>query len=130
MIDEVYATAWKRHQKGDLPPEAFRWYFLGAGVSLIVVWWTTTVLGAILGNVLPEKTVDALGFTMPLIFTSIIVSLLVTRPALFAALSAGVAGVIFAPLPNKLGLLLAAAIGITVGALLEYAQHLPEEVTQ
>lgn len=130
MIDEVYATAWKRYQNGDLPPKCFGWYFLGAGASLISVWWTTTVLGAILGDVLHEDTVAILGFTMPLIFTSIVVSLLVTRPALAAAISAGVSGVIFAPMPNKLGLLLAAAIGIIVGAVLEYAQHLPEEVAQ
>ncbi len=130
MVDEVYATAWKRHQEQPFTPQEFRAYFLGAGVSLVTVWWLTTCIGAALGDVLPENVTDALGFTLPLIFTSIVISLLVTRPALFAALSAGVAGIIFAPMPNKLGLLVAAAIGILVGSLMEYAQQLPEEVTQ
>lgn len=130
MVDEVYATAWKRHQEQPFTPQEFRAYFLGAGVSLVTVWWLTTCIGAALGDVLPENVTDVLGFTLPLIFTSIVISLLVTRPALFAALSAGVAGIIFAPMPNKLGLLVAAAIGILVGSLMEYAQQLPEEVTQ
>lgn len=128
MVDEVYATAWTRYQTGDLTPQGFRAYFLGAGVSLVTVWWLTTCIGAALGDVLPENVTTALGFTLPLIFTSIVVSLAVTRPALLAAISAGAAGIIFAPIPNKLGLLVASAIGIAVGAMMEYA--LTHEVTE
>lgn len=119
MIDEVYAPSMIRHRQGDLSPHELRWYFLGAGINLASIWWITTVIGAKLGDILPEKTTDALGFTLPLIFISIVVPLLAKRPALLTAITAAGAGIVFAPLPNRLGLIVAAALGIAVGVLSE-----------
>lgn len=119
MVDEVYATSMVHKQKTDPTPIEFVVYFAGAGSNLVVVWWATSVVGALVGDVLPADVTDVLGFTLPLVFTSIVVPLLVTRPAFFAAVSAAAAGIIFAPLPNNLGLLVAAATGIAVGVLAE-----------
>lgn len=119
MVDEVYAVAYLRKQAGDLTPHDFRWYFLGAGANLVSLWWGTTVLGALGGDILPADMRDSLGFTLPLIFTAIVVPVLKNRPLLGAALSAGVAGIVLAPLPNRLGLIFAALIGISVGLWLE-----------
>ncbi|HLA45479.1 MAG TPA: AzlC family ABC transporter permease [Aggregatilineales bacterium] len=132
MIDEVYAPAMQRKQKGDLSPFELRWYFLGSGLNLASLWWLTTFIGTILGEIMSESTKDLLGFTLPLIFTSIVVPALVTRPLFLSALSAGLAGIIFAPLPNKLGLIVAAAVGITVGVLAESRQPFttPQEALQ
>lgn len=122
MIDEVYAPSMIRHRQGDLSPFELRWYFIGAGFNLASIWWVTTVIGAKLGDILPEKTTDALGFTLPLIFISIVVPLLVKRPAMLAALTAIIAGIVFAPLPNRLGLIIAAALGIVAGVISERFQ--------
>jgi predicted branched-subunit amino acid permease len=88
---------------------------VGSGCCLISLWWASTLVGALLGDVLPDSTRDALGFTLPLIFTSLVVPALRRRPALVAALSAAVAGILLAPLPNRLGLVVAALIGIGAG---------------
>jgi 4-azaleucine resistance transporter AzlC len=115
MVDEVYAMVMARRVKRDLAPEELRWFFVGSGFCLISLWWASTLVGALLGDILPDSTRDALGFTLPLIFTSLVVPALRRRPALVAALSAAVAGILLAPLPNRLGLVAAALIGIGAG---------------
>ena len=119
MIDEVYAPAWNRLKKGDITPDELKWYFVGGGLNLATVWWTTTVIGTWLGENLPESTTDTLGFTLPLIFTAIVVPLLVSRSTLLSALIAFALGIICAPMPNNLGLIVAAVAGISIGVLTE-----------
>ncbi|MBI5927719.1 MAG: AzlC family ABC transporter permease [Chloroflexi bacterium] len=115
MVDEVYAIVITRHLKRDLTASELAWFFVGSGFCLISLWWTSTFVGVMIGNILPANTVDLLSFTLPLIFTAIVIPALKTRPMLFAALSAGITGIICAPMPNKLGLLVAAAVGIAAG---------------
>jgi 4-azaleucine resistance transporter AzlC len=115
MVDEVYAIVIKRHLKRDLQPIELAWYFVGSGSCLITLWWASTLIGALIEDILPEGADDTLGFTLPLIFTAIVVPTLKTRPLLFSALCASIAGIIFAPMPNKIGLLIAAAVGIAAG---------------
>ena len=119
MIDEVYAAVLKAYQERTYTAEEFRWYYLGAGINLATLWWATTVIGWLLGNVIPASTMTILAFTLPLIFTSIVVPLLTSAPKIGAALSASVTGIILAPLPNNLNLIVAAAVGIAVGVLAE-----------
>jgi 4-azaleucine resistance transporter AzlC len=119
MVDEVYAAAMQRKQQGDLSPHEMRWYFVGAGFNLASLWWGTTLIGVAVGSVIDDDLTNILGFTLPLIFTAIVVPLLVTKAAFRAALSAAIVGVIFAPLPYGLGLIVAAFIGILVGVLSE-----------
>jgi 4-azaleucine resistance transporter AzlC len=129
MADEVYATILVRARQGDLSAKELGWFAAGVGLNLISLWWTSTAVGALLGDILPPHLTQTLGFTLPLIFTSLIVPLLVTRPALLAALSAALASIILAPLAHNLGLLLASAIGIGVGVLVEKIQPVKMEVT-
>jgi predicted branched-subunit amino acid permease len=119
MIDEVFATAIRMKEAEKPTPQQWCWYFFGSGISLVIVWYTTTVLGALLGKVISDDTTDVLGFSLPLIFTAIVVPMLKQRPALLAAVSAAAAGIIFAPMPNKLGLIVAAGVGIAAGVMAE-----------
>lgn len=122
MVDEVYAPVMLKHQEGQLSVWELRWYFVGAGGNLITIWWLTTVIGALVADdqLLPDKLTAALGFTLPLIFTGIVVPQVIGKfPLAAAALSAGITAVILAPLPYKLGLMVAALVGIVVGVISE-----------
>jgi predicted branched-subunit amino acid permease len=119
MIDEVYAPAWQRYQAGDMSPQELAWYFVGGGVNLAGIWWLSTLAGTVIGNILADSTTEALGFTLPLIFTAIVANMLGSRSALWAALSASVAAVLLQPLPYNLGLLAAAGVGILAGVWTE-----------
>lgn len=93
------------------------WYYLGAGLALWTTWQISTALGILLGAVVPESW--SLDFTLPLTFIALVVPALRDRPAIAAALSAGLVAVLANNLPYKLGLVLAAVAGILVGVILE-----------
>jgi len=116
LTDEAYAVTITHFGKEGATPSA-HWYFLGAGLSLWITWQISTALGILVGATLPADW--PLDFALPVTFIAIIVPAIRGRPAIAAALSAGGAALLFFGLPYKLGLLLAALIGIGLGTILE-----------
>ena len=99
------------------PKDTRHWFYLGAGLALWTSWQISTAVGVLLGAVVPESW--SLDFTLPLTFIALVVPALKDRPAIAAALSAGLIAVLANNLPYKLGLVLAALVGILVGVALE-----------
>ena len=93
------------------------WFFLGAGLALWSTWQVSTALGILLGAVIPAGW--SLDFAVALTFLALLLPFLKDRPSLAAALFAGVTSVLAYGLPYKLGLVLAALVGILVGVWLE-----------
>jgi 4-azaleucine resistance transporter AzlC len=116
LTDEAYAPTIIQYEKCGITPHA-HWFLLGAGVSLWLVWQVSTALGIFLGAAIPESW--SLDFALPLTFIAMVVPVLKNRAAIAAALSAGVVALTAFALPYKLGLILAALVGILVGTLLE-----------
>ena len=116
LTDEAYAPTIIHYEKEGITPSA-HWYLLGAGFSLWFTWQISTALGIFLGAAIPESW--SLDFALPLTFIAMVVPVLKDRPAIAAALAAGVVALIAFSLPYKLGLILAALVGITVGTFLE-----------
>jgi predicted branched-subunit amino acid permease len=97
--------------------EAGRWYFLGAGLAQWSAWQASTAVGIAVGAQIPPGW--ALDFAIALTFIALIIPTLTDRPAVAAALAAGIVAVAAAGWPYKLGLVLAAVTGILVGLLVE-----------
>jgi predicted branched-subunit amino acid permease len=72
--------------------------------------------GVVVGAQLPSGL--GLEFALPLTFIAIVVPMISSRALFAAALAAGVAAVLLAALPYKLGLFVAALAGLLVGAAL------------
>ncbi len=109
--------------RGEIPDNATdkrHWYFLGAGLALWSCWQVSTAVGVFLGAQVPPSW--SLEFTLPLTFIALVIPALVDRPAVAAALTAGIVGVIGAGWPYKTGLVAAALVGIAVGAWLDARQ--------
>lgn len=124
MTDEAYAVAVLNYERiggTEACPERSRrgghWYFFGAGLALWTTWQTSTALGLWVGASLPASL--PLDFALPLTFIAMVVPALRNRPAVAAALSAGLVALLASSLPYKLGLILAALTGIVVGTILE-----------
>jgi 4-azaleucine resistance transporter AzlC len=115
LTDEAYAPTIIHYEKEGATPHA-HWFLLGAGMSLWINWQISTALGIFLGTAIPESW--SLDFALPLTFIAMLVPVLKDRPAIAAALSAGVVALIAFSLPYKLGLILAALVGIVIGTLL------------
>jgi 4-azaleucine resistance transporter AzlC len=116
LTDEAYAPTILRYEKEGVTSHAHR-FMLGAGASLWINWQISTALGIFLGTAIPESW--SLDFALPLTFIAMLVPTLKDRPGIAAALSAGIVALVAFSLPYKLGLILAALVGILVGTLLE-----------
>jgi 4-azaleucine resistance transporter AzlC len=116
LTDEAYAPTIIHYEKEGITLHT-HWFWLGAGVTLWLFWQVSTALGIFLGAAIPESW--SLDFALPLTFIAMIVPVLRDRPAIAAALSAGVVALVAFSLPYKLGLMLAALVGIVVGTVLE-----------
>ena len=123
LTDEAYAPTILRYEKTGITPHA-HWFWFGAGLSLWLTWQISTALGILLGAAIPRSW--SLDFALPLTFIAMLVPVLRNRPAIAAALSAGVVALVTFPLPYRLGLILAALVGILVGTVLE-GQKTPKE---
>ena len=120
LTDEVYAVAIARVTQPGASPStspSLRWYFLGAGLAQWSAWQASTAVGIALGAQIPPGW--ALDFAIALTFIALVIPTLTDRPTVAAALSAGIVAVLTAGWPYKLGLVLAAVVGIVVGLLTE-----------
>jgi len=112
LTDEAYAVVITHYnQPDDGAPR--HWYFLGAGLTLWTGWQLSTAAGIFLGAQIPSSW--GLEFSLPLIFIALVVPALKDRAGVLAALAAGLCVVAVSGLPYKLGLLVAAFVGIVVG---------------
>jgi 4-azaleucine resistance transporter AzlC len=116
LTDEAYLPTILHYEANGVTPSA-HWFLFGAGSSLWFTWQVSTALGIFLGTAIPESW--SLDFALPLTFIAMVVPVLKNQPAVAAAVSAGLVGLVAFSLPYKLGLILAALVGIAVGTFLE-----------
>jgi 4-azaleucine resistance transporter AzlC len=118
LTDEAYAVAILHYNKnGDPVHERSHWYLFGAGITLWISWQLSTAAGIFLGMRVPSDW--PLDFALALTFIAILFPMLKDRPAILAAISAGLTAVLLSAMPYKLGLVVAAAVGIAVGIFTE-----------
>jgi 4-azaleucine resistance transporter AzlC len=124
LTDEAYAVTILHYQAADdAPPVHKHWFFLGAGLALWSTWQVSTGVGIFVGAQVPDSW--SLDFTLALTFIALVVPALKDRAGWVAALVGGTVAVLAAGLPFKLGLMLAALIGILAGLGVErYAASL------
>lgn len=120
LTDEAYAVTIIRYEKGT--PESARhtyqhWYFLGSGLTLWVSWLMSTIVGIVVGAGVPDSW--SLDFALPLTFIALVIPVLRDRPAVLAALTAGIVAVVAYHLPYNLGLMAAVLAGIGAGVISE-----------
>ena len=116
LTDEAYVPTAIHYEKNGVTPYS-HFFLLGAGLALWITWQVSTALGIFLGTAIPEEW--SLDFALPLTFIAMAVPVLKNRPTIAAAISAGIVALLAHSLPYRLGLLIAALVGITVGTLLE-----------
>ena len=123
LTDEAFAMASVRYQRPDRGYP--HWYFLGTGLTLWASWQVSTFLGITLGSILPGTTL--LDFALPLTFLALLIPTLTDQPTLIVALSAGSLAVVLAPLPYKLGLMIAVLVSVGLGVFFEAQRVHPKQ---
>lgn len=125
LTDEAYGMT---VVKGKDEPGGLSFAFLlGTEFSLFVVWNATTLLGALLGAVLPAPETLGVAVIFPLAFLGLLVPLLVDRLHLVVALASGLGGwALSKVLPGGLMILVAGVGGALLGAALHTRLHGPQ----
>ena len=116
LTDEAYAVTINNYQRDDDLTNK-HWYFLGAGLALWTVWQISTAAGILLGAQIPSSW--PLDFFLALTFIALVVPALEDWAAVAAALTAGLASVLAFNLPFRLGLVVAALVGVAAGMIVE-----------
>lgn len=116
LVDNPYALFLQRYSTHPGAAGKFD-YFLGLSIPIWLCWQAMVGTGLLLGNQLPGTW--KLEFAAPLAFIALSIPLLRDKSMVAAALSAGATAVLAHGLPLRLGLALAAVVGVTVGVLSE-----------
>jgi len=128
LTDETFANMSQRYQPnsplGD-DHQFAHFFYLGSMFSFYVSWSSATAIGLVLGNVIPDMTSWGLEFAMSVTFIGMVIPYLNTKAMFSAMLSAAIASLYFAYLPNKLGLIVSALIGVAVGLTVVHFQKSP-----
>jgi 4-azaleucine resistance transporter AzlC len=117
LSDPIFALADARYQDENESQENAHFYVMGMGVGQWTTMVLSTLMGAVLGPVLPQSL--NLEFALPLLFISLLVPALTGWPAWVAAGVAACLAIALNQLPYKIGLLLAALGGIAAGYVME-----------
>jgi len=120
MVDQAFAVAVKTYEDHpDMRPDTRVAYYFGCMMLICPFWYGCTLLGALVGQAIPAGYM--LDFAVPVCFIALTAPLLRSLPHILAALASCVAAIAFAWVPWSLGLLVAAAIAMVVGAQAELA---------
>lgn len=117
LTDEAYAVTITHYEQTDISIEHKHWYYFGSGLALWSTWQASTAVGIFFGAQVPDSW--GLDFTLALTFIALVVPRLKDRASTGAALAASVVAIIGFALPYKLGLMVAALVGIAVGMIIE-----------
>lgn len=114
LVDQMFAIS--IHHKDD-DPASFRTHYIAAGITFMLFWNSMVGLGLLIGPVVPASW--RLEFAVPVMFVGIVVMGIDRFPKAAAAATGAIASYFFAGLPNQLGLLVGALLGIAAGVILD-----------
>ncbi|QQR91821.1 MAG: AzlC family ABC transporter permease [Myxococcales bacterium] len=113
LTDQAFALSVFRQSRGFSGPMLQK-YYLTVAFSLWGLWLAVTVIGALIGAVIPASW--GLDFAVPLTFLALLIPGLRTSPQVFTALVAATFTLGLSPiLPMKTGLLVGILAGIAAG---------------
>lgn len=118
LTDETFAVAVKRYHQADSSPYR-HWYYLGSALFMYLNWQLCTWVGVTVGQLIPNVAAWGLDFAMPVTFIGMVTPYLKNRPMVVTVVISGLVALLAYPLPNKLGLILAAVVGIGAGIIAE-----------
>jgi 4-azaleucine resistance transporter AzlC len=118
LTDETFAVAVCRYHQAD-GIQGKQYYNLGSMIFMYVNWNLCTLIGLTAGRAFPEISRWGLDFAMPATFIGIVIPYLITKPMWASVVTAGTVSVLAGGLPHKMGLMLAALTGVTVGMICE-----------
>ena len=116
LTDEAYAVAIAEYRRGT----GNALYYLGAALSVYLVWPIAGLAGALVGTALPDPSRWGLDLVFPLTFLGLLVGFLDDRTSILIAVVSGIIALMAASLlPGSWYVIVAGVLGSTLGLALE-----------
>jgi 4-azaleucine resistance transporter AzlC len=114
LTDETFVVVIQRYEQPDASPYK-HWFFLGSEVIMYLNWQFWTWVGVFAGRSVPDLTKIGLDFALVVTFIAMIVPMVKSRSLAISVIVAGAVALLANGLPNKLGLIIAALLGVLAG---------------
>lgn len=118
LFDQPYALSIMEYEKNaDRSATDKLSYFFGVGMPMAVVWYLTTLTGALVGDRIPADI--GFEFAVPLTFLAVVAPMLKSAAHIAAAATSVALVLALSFMPFGTGLLVAAVVALVVGAQVE-----------
>ena len=111
LTDQAFAVSQEFFKKNS-NDEYKHYHLLGAGLTLWIVWQLTTVIGILLGSIVPEEL--GLSFTIPLTFLALLINYFRKIDHLIVIFISGLSSILFFDAPLKSYIILSCVISLLI----------------
>ena len=111
LTDQAFAVSQEFFKKNS-NDEYKHYHLLGAGLTLWIVWQLTTVIGILLGSIVPEEL--GLSFTIPLTFLALLINYFRKIDHLIVIFLSGLSSILFYDAPLKSYIILSCIISLFI----------------
>ena len=111
LTDQAFAVSQEFFKK-NLNDEYKHYHLLGAGLTLWIVWQLTTVIGILLGSIVPEEL--GLSFTIPLTFLALLINYFRKIDHLIVIFLSGLSSILFYDAPLKSYIILSCVVSLFI----------------
>ena len=111
LTDQAFAVSQEFFKKNS-NDEYKHYHLLGAGLTLWIVWQLTTVIGILLGSIVPEEL--GLSFTIPLTFLALLINYFRKIDHLIVIFLSGLSSILFYDAPLKSYIILSCVVSVFI----------------
>lgn len=115
LTDQAFAVSNEYFKKNNENKNK-HFHLLGSGIALWFIWQITTILGIILGSIVPEEL--GLTFTIPLTFLALLVNYLRSIDHIIVIIVSGITSVLLFEAPFKSYIILSSLIALLIATIL------------
>jgi len=115
LTDQAFAVS-NEYFKKNKKDKFKHYYLLGAGIMLWVTWQLTTIVGILLGSIVPEEL--GLTFTIPLTFLALLINYFRKIDHIIVIIASGVLSVILFGAPFKSYIIFSSLISLLIAYLI------------
>ena len=115
LTDQAFAVSNEYFKKNK--NEKFKHYYLfGSGITLWIVWQLTTIIGILLGSIVPEEL--GLTFTIPLTFLALLINYFRKIDHLIIIIISGIVSIILYDAPFKSYIIISSLVSLLIAYLI------------
>ena len=119
LTDQAFAVSQEYFKKK--PNDEYKhYYLLGAGLTLWIIWQVTTVIGILVGSIVPDEL--GLTFTIPLTFLALLINYFRKLDHLIVIFLSGLSSIIFFNAPFKSYIILSSLLSLLIIFLINKMQ--------